>query len=144
MCLLNFLKTLNNDYGSLIQSIILIFALIVAWIQLSDLKKNSQGNVITQIVNNNRELLAIKLKNNVLLEGKSEKDVYYIMLLNHSANAYVQHEMNIISEGWWKALVIDMKDTFNKDDFREMWRNGKKYYSDNFQTFMDTKILKNI
>lgn len=142
MVLLNFLKTLNNDYGSLIQSIIFIFVLIVAWIQLSDLKKNSKGNVINQIVSNNRELLAIKLKNNVLLEGKSEKDIYFIMLLNHSANAYVQHEMNIISEGWWKALVIDMKDTFNKDDFRAMWIDVKKYYSDNFQKFMDTKILK--
>jgi uncharacterized membrane protein YfhO len=140
MCLINILKTLN-EYGSLVQAVLVSVGLGIAIWQLIDLKANVRASSINQIVNNTRELFAFRLKNKTLLQDNYAAEIYQIMLLNHSVNAYAQHEKGILEEDWWIPMLNDMKQTFNKNDFKELWQKVKKSYSDTFQKFMDTKIL---
>ena len=141
MCLTNILKTLN-EYGSLVQTLLVSVGLIIAIWQLIDLKANVRASSINQIVNNTRELLAFRLENKDLLKDKEAIGIYYIMLLNHSLNAYNQHEKGILEQDWWLPMLNDMKKTFNNSDFKKLWKNVKISYAENFQKFMDDEILK--
>jgi len=142
MCILNALKTLNNDYGTLIQTLLVIVGFGIAIYQLIDLKKNVRASSMNEMVKNQREISSFKLKYKDLIETEEGKRVYTVMLLNNAVNFYIQHNKGTLEEDWWNSIIYNMKQTFQKDDFRKLWSQVKDYYSPEFQTFMETEILK--
>ena len=111
MCVLNFFKDVNADYGTLIQSLFLAIGFVFTVIQLRRIKLSSRSNAMHQIVTSNRELGVLKLDYSSTPTSKGHKTLRALMT-NHCAYLWEQHNLKAISDDWWNAIKWDMQQTF--------------------------------
>ena len=142
MCVLNFFKDVNADYGTLIQAIFIAGGFIFTLIELHRIKLSSRSNAMHQIVTSNRELRVLNLDYSLRINDDNQK-ILRSLMTNHCAYLWEQHNLKAISDDWWKAIKWDMQRTFLDEDLRTWWKRGEvqKSYATKFRDFMNREIL---
>lgn len=144
MCVANFFKDLNADYGTLIQSLLIAIGFIFTVIQLNRIQLSSRSNAIHQIATSARELRVLKLNGDSNSKTNIEElNIHRSLMTNHCAYLWEQHELKAVSDDWWKAMKWDMQRTFLDDGLRTWWDRDevKKSYNIRFREFMEKDIL---
>ena len=144
MCVANFFRDLNADYGTLIQSLFIAIGFVFTVIQLKRIKLSSRSNAIHQIATSNRELRVLDLNYSSTSRLNFENlNILRSLMTNHCAYLWEQYNLKAISDDWWRAIKWDMQQTFLNDGLRKWWNRNEvqECYSIKFREFIGKEIL---
>lgn len=67
-----------------------------------------------------------------------QRQVVAGLVINHFATLFALHQIHGIPDEIWNPLVIDMRQTLSRPDFRTRWETLREYHDAGFQHFVDS------
>ncbi|MDR2125651.1 MAG: hypothetical protein LBP63_02310 [Prevotellaceae bacterium] len=64
------------------------------------------------------------------------------ILINHCEHIYKTAKNNLFSNDDWIGIQNDIEDFFNWSIVKTRWQSNRKFYSEDFQTFIDNIAVK--
>ncbi len=93
----------------------------------------SHRNMFFEILKNPEFVAIVDNKPN----NKFKKEMLGTILINHSYLIYRAAKEKLYSEDDWAGLQNDINDFYGWDVVNDRWKENKKYYSTDFQKFID-------
>ncbi len=143
----------NSSQLQTMGTLLVIVALGFAWVQLRQTARQlqltvaqMQATTMQERANTSQQLIlkawddpSLRILFDPSAPNSDPKKVrgFTMVLINHFAMTFRQGKLGNIPPEYWEEFQRDAKDFFKSPQVKEVWNGIKRYYGEDFQSFVD-------